>query len=153
MAAFTADDPGDREAFDNHRRRVLSNPENTFLAIISDGELVGTIGCYRWDGATEVTYWVARPRWGEGIATRALFLLLEDLSARPLRARAASDNVASLRVLEKAGFGVLGTMFSYAPAEGRKSKRPYWNSIDVLSHLQVGEDVKGLIVAERRQGH
>lgn len=118
MAAFTADDPGDREAFDNHRRRVLSNPENTFLAIISDGELVGTIGCYRWDGATEVTYWVARPRWGEGIATRALFLLLEDLSARPLRARAASDNVASLRVLEKAGFGVLGTMFSYAPGRG-----------------------------------
>jgi RimJ/RimL family protein N-acetyltransferase len=37
---------------------------------------------------------------------------------RPLHARAASDNVASLMVLQKAGFNIIGTENSFAP--GRK---------------------------------
>jgi RimJ/RimL family protein N-acetyltransferase len=45
---------------------------------------------------TEVTYWIDRACWGQGIATRALGLLLEEISVRPIRARAASDNVGSL---------------------------------------------------------
>ena len=118
MAAFTAEEPGDRRAFDDHMRRVLSNPENTFVAIELGGEMVGTIGCYPSDGVMEVTYWVDRERWGEGIASSALELLLQDRPMRPVRARAASDNAASLRVLEKAGFRVQGTTVSYAPGRG-----------------------------------
>ena len=38
------------------------------------------------------------------------------MSARPLYARAASDNVGSLRVLQKAGFQAIGTVYSFAPA-------------------------------------
>ena len=53
---------------------------------------------------------------GRGIASRALELLLDLVPARPLYARAASDNAASLRVLEKAGFQVIGTENSFAPA-------------------------------------
>lgn len=41
------------------------------------------------------------------------------LDARPLHARAASDNTGSLRVLQKSGFKVIGTENSYAP--GRNS--------------------------------
>lgn len=48
--------------------------------------------------------------------TTALFL--ETVAVRPLYARAASDNVASLRVLQKAGFIVTGTEVSHAPARG-----------------------------------
>lgn len=33
-----------------------------------------------------------------------------------MHARAASDNLGSLRVLRKAGFTVVGTEISYAPA-------------------------------------
>ena len=40
-------------------------------------------------------------------------------TARPLYARAASDNVASLKVLQKAGFNIMGTENSYAPARKR----------------------------------
>jgi RimJ/RimL family protein N-acetyltransferase len=40
------------------------------------------------------------------------------LCDRPLHARAASDNRGSLRVLERAGFTVVGTEVSYANARG-----------------------------------
>ena len=50
------------------------------------------------------------------MASRALMLLLEEVAIRPLHARAASDNLGSLRVLEKAGFKVTGTERSFAQA-------------------------------------
>jgi RimJ/RimL family protein N-acetyltransferase len=116
MAAFTAEDPNDRNAFDTHMAKIMSSPENTFLAIIQDSRLVGTIASYPSEGAIEVTYWIERTFWGRGIATQALGLLLEEIRVRPIRARAASDNAASLRVLQKAGFHPIGTEVSFAPA-------------------------------------
>lgn len=118
MAAFTARDPGDRPAFDAHMAKIMATPENQVLAIVRDGRLVGTVGSYPFEGATEVTYWIDRACWGQGIATQALRLLLEQISVRPLRARAASDNAGSLRVLEKAGFRPIGTDTGFAAARG-----------------------------------
>jgi RimJ/RimL family protein N-acetyltransferase len=118
MAAFTAQDPSDRRAFDAHMATILASSENWFRAIISDSGLVGTIASYVSEGATEVTYWIDRTCWGQGIATRALGLLLEEIGVRPLRARAASDNAGSLRVLQKAGFQPIGTVVSFAPGRG-----------------------------------
>jgi RimJ/RimL family protein N-acetyltransferase len=114
MAAFTAEDPNDRSAFDAHMAKILSS-ENTLLAVTLDSRLVGIVGSYVSEGATEVTYWIDRTFWGQGIATRALRLLLEGISVRPIRARAASDNAGSLRVLQKAGFRPIGTEVAYAP--------------------------------------
>jgi RimJ/RimL family protein N-acetyltransferase len=68
------------------------------------------------DGQTEVTYWIDRAVWGRGIASRALALFLDVVRSRPMYARAASDHVGSLRVLHKAGFRVIGTEVSFAPA-------------------------------------
>jgi RimJ/RimL family protein N-acetyltransferase len=115
MAAFTAEDPGDRGAFDAHMAKIMASAENRVRAIVRDARLVGTISSYPSEGATEVTYWVDRACWGQGIATRALSLLLEEIWVRPLRARAASDSAASLRVLQKAGFRPIGTEMSFAP--------------------------------------
>jgi RimJ/RimL family protein N-acetyltransferase len=115
MAAFTPEDPSDRNAFDVHMATVMSSSENLFRAIIRDSRLVGTIASYISEGTTEVTYWIDRTCWGQGVATRALSLLLEEISLRPIRARAASDNVGSLRVLHKAGFHSIGTEVSFAP--------------------------------------
>jgi RimJ/RimL family protein N-acetyltransferase len=120
MAAFTADDPNDRGAFDAHMAKIMSSSEVTLRAIIRDSQLVGTIGSYISDGVTEVTYWIDRTCWGQGIATQALSLLLEEISVRPVRARAASDNDASLRVLQKVGFRPVGTEMSFAPARAAK---------------------------------
>lgn len=115
MAAFTHEDPSDRGAFDSHMAKIMSSSENKLRAIIRDSRLVGTISSYPSEGATEVTYWIDRTCWGQGIATRALSLLLEEISVRPIRARAASDNAGSLRVLHKVGFRPIGTEVSYAP--------------------------------------
>ncbi len=120
MAAFTRPDPDDRRAFDTHMARVLNSPVNTFLAVTYDGDLAGSVSAFELDGQTEVTYWVRRPAWGRGIASRALLLLLDRVPVRPLYARAASDNVASLRVLQKAGIRRIGTEVSFAPARNAK---------------------------------
>jgi RimJ/RimL family protein N-acetyltransferase len=119
MAAFTAENPDDRLAFDAHMARVRSSPDTTTRAIICDGQLVGSIASFGSGDQTEVTYWIGRPAWGREIASQALELLLTLVPARPLHARAASENIASLRVLQKAGFNIIGTENSYAP--GRNS--------------------------------
>jgi RimJ/RimL family protein N-acetyltransferase len=115
MAAFTAEDPSDRAAFDAHMAKIMSAPENRLRAIVRDSRLVGTVASYPSGGATEVTYWIDRGCWGQGIATRALGLLLAEITERPIRARAASDNAGSLRVLSKAGFRAIATEVSFAP--------------------------------------
>ena len=118
MAAFTPDDPHDRPRFDAHMAKVLSSPEITHRAITCDGALVGSIASFVIEGQTEITYWIDRAAWGRGIASRAVALLLELVRERPLHARAASDNAASLRVLQKAGFRVIGTDVGFASARG-----------------------------------
>jgi hypothetical protein len=115
MAAFTAEDPGNRGAFDAHMAKVRSSPGITMRAVTCDGQLVGSIASFVVEGQTEVTYWIDRAAWGRGIASRALTLLLDLVPARPLHARAASDNAGSLRVLQKAGFKAIGTEISFAP--------------------------------------
>ncbi|KOV81247.1 GNAT family N-acetyltransferase [Nocardia sp. NRRL S-836] len=120
MAAFTAADPDDRAAFDAHMRKVLSTPDVTNRAVLADGRFVGTIASFVVEGDTEVTYWIDRSAWGQGVASRALALLLEIVPVRPVYGRAASDNAASLRVLRKAGFEVVGTDVGYA--NGRKGE-------------------------------
>lgn len=118
MAAFTAQDPDDREAFDRWLDRLLEAPDITYRAITSDGELVGSISAFPMDDVVEVSYGVRVDRWGQGIASAALALLLEDVHIRPLYARAVSDNVASLRVLTKCGFVPVGTEMAFAPGRG-----------------------------------
>jgi RimJ/RimL family protein N-acetyltransferase len=116
MAAFTAEDPEDRAAFDAHMSRIRANPETLNQVILGDGVVVGSIASFVLNGDTEITYWVDRGAWGQGVAGRAVALLLEQVTTRPLHARAASDNAGSLRVLTRAGFRVVGTDVGYANA-------------------------------------
>ncbi|WP_434453108.1 GNAT family N-acetyltransferase [Lentzea sp. E54] len=116
MAAFTTEDPDDRAAFDAHTRRNLANPETTNRVIVADGRVVGSIASFVIEGDTEITYWVDRAVWGQGVAGRAVALLLDEVTVRPLHARVASDNAGSLRVLTRAGFEIVGTDVGYAAA-------------------------------------
>ncbi|WP_033338198.1 GNAT family N-acetyltransferase [Catenuloplanes japonicus] len=118
MAAFTAKDPGDRAAFDAHMARIRASPDADNRAVTLDGRLVGSIAAFVLDGDTEVTYWIDRSFWGQGIASRALALLLDSVPVRPVLARAASDNAGSLAVLRRAGFTVIGTDTGFANARG-----------------------------------
>jgi RimJ/RimL family protein N-acetyltransferase len=120
MAAFTADDPDDRAAFDAHMARIRSSPDLIQRAVTRDGQLVGSVGSFVMDGRQEVTYWIDRTAWGAGIATQALALLLDLVPVRPIYARVASDNAGSMRVLQKSGFAIIGTEVGFAPARQRE---------------------------------
>ena len=120
MAAFTAEDQTDRRAFLNRMSRLRADTSVSYRVIDVDGAIAGTIASFRIDNQTEVTYWVDRTQWGKGIASAALQILLAETAERPLYARAASDNVGSLRVLEKAGFRRVGVNRDFAPGRGEE---------------------------------
>ena len=118
MAAFTPEDPGDREAFDAHWRRILESKAVTMCSVIVHGEVAGNIGSYESDSGREVTYWIGRPFWGTGIATEALRQFLEIDSHRPIYARVVTDNLRSIGVLESNGFVVSRTEEGFAHGRG-----------------------------------
>ena len=119
MAAFTAKDPTDRAAFMAHWQRILASPTVIVRTVVVDGAIVGSVLSYEEDGRPEVSYWLGKPYWGQGIATRALAAFLADVNrTRPIYARAAKDNVGSLRVLAKCGFAIVGADKGYANARG-----------------------------------
>jgi RimJ/RimL family protein N-acetyltransferase len=106
MAAFPA---RDEEAFTTHWRKILADERNTTKTIVFEGEVAGNISAFDRDGKREVGYWIGREFWGKGLATKALAELLEHETERPLYARVATANPASVRVLEKCGFSLVGT--------------------------------------------
>ena len=118
MAAFTSADPNDRAAFDAHWARITSDVGIVNRTIEFGGVVVGHVASFEQGGEREVTYWIDRSRWGRGIATRTLRLFLAELPARPLHARAAADNAASIRVLKNCGFVVSGSDRGFASARG-----------------------------------
>ena len=129
MAAFVSRDPSDRDAFLKHWRRVLGDPSCTIKAIVRNGEVVGSVGSFLWEGKPQVTYWIGKQYWGQGIATRALAEFVRDLKTRPLYASAARDNAASIRVLEKCGFTICGSAKAFAGARGEENE-------EVMLHLE-----------------
>jgi RimJ/RimL family protein N-acetyltransferase len=119
MAAFTVPDPSDRAAFLARWQRILANPAIITRTIVVDGAVVGHILKFEMNNQPEVSYWIDKSYWNRGIATAALRLFLKQVTVRPLYARAAKDNTASVRVLEKCGFVITGhdTGFANARAE------------------------------------
>lgn len=118
MAAFTAKEPSNRAAFDAHWAWIMANETGLNRIIVADGEIAGSVQSYEDEGHPEVTYWLGREFWGRGIATAALAAFLNEQTVRPIYARAATDNIASLRVLQKCGFSIIGQDRGFANARG-----------------------------------
>ena len=108
MAAFTSPEFDDRTSFERRWARLRSDSSTTNRVIEIDGRVVGHIASFDLEDRREVTYWIGREDWGRGIATRALQEFLQLEATRPLYAGAASDNAASIRVLTKCGFVIVG---------------------------------------------
>ena len=99
--------PRDRDAFTAHWARILGDPTVVVKTIVvDDGAVAGHVVAFERDGKREVGYWLGRPFWGRGIATRALDEFLRVVTERPLHAVVAVENRASIRVLEKCGFTI-----------------------------------------------
>ena len=118
MAAFTAENPADRDAFSAHWNKILGDGTATNKTILFAGQVVGHIASFERWGKPEVSYWIGKEYWGKGLATRALSEFLRQVKVRPVYARAAKDNTASLRVLEKCGFEISGEDKGFSHARG-----------------------------------
>lgn len=120
MAAFTSGDPADRDAFMARWAMILSDDTITKKTVLHNGQVVGHVVSFAQFGEREVGYWIGREHWGKGIATAALSAFLRHIQVRPLYARAARDNIASIRVLEKCGFAITGEDRGFAEARGEE---------------------------------
>ncbi len=118
MAAFTSRDPSDRQAFDLHWAKIMSDDTVINKTILYNGEIAGNIAKFIMFGQPEIGYWIGKEFWGKGIATQALKAFLQVVTMRPLYAAAAKDNVGSLRVLQKCGFVITGYDQAFAEARG-----------------------------------
>lgn len=99
--------PAQREAFMARWRGLLNRPNAPIMTITASGQVVGYVALFQRKNLPEVSYELGRPHWGNGFATAALRQFLCDIPVRPIYARAAKGNAASMRVLEKCGFTVV----------------------------------------------
>jgi RimJ/RimL family protein N-acetyltransferase len=118
MAAFTGKDAANRAAFMTLWERLLRDDSVVKKTILLGEQVAGSIASFGSMSMREVTYWIAREHWGKGVATEALGALLKVERTRPLFARAATDNVGSIRVLEKCGFRIVRHERGFADARG-----------------------------------
>lgn len=127
MAAFTSKDPKDKEAYVTKWKRLLHEPSVHMQTIMLGDKIVGTVVKFEMEGDAEITYALGKEYWGKGIASKALqeFLLLE--KKRPIYGHAATDNLGSIKVLEKCGFKFICKETGFANARGKKIEKViYW---------------------------
>ncbi len=97
------------KAFIEH---ATQNDPPNILAIEVNGQAAGGIGIHPqpdiYRKNAELGYWLAEPFWGQGIITRAIPQMVsyafEHWDTTRISARPFGTNLASQRVLEKAGF-------------------------------------------------
>jgi len=108
------------------QKTSADHADNVF-AIVVDGKAVGGIGFHRGTDVHRLTatigYWLGEAYWGRGIATEALRAVTEYALANHDFARIEAHvfewNLASARVLEKAGYAREARMRKRVTKEGK----------------------------------
>ena len=123
---------------------MLSADKNeTFaFAIMVDDKVVGSIGIFRQGNihsqTAELGYYIAEEYWGKGIMTEAVKQICEyvfgDSDIIRIYAEPFAYNIASCRVLEKAGFQYEGTLRSNAVKNSKV--------IDMKMYSLLKEEIK-----------
>jgi RimJ/RimL family protein N-acetyltransferase len=116
LAAFTPKDPTDKIAYMTKFKRLLEDPTITMKTIIVDRQIAGSVAKFLMEDDAEITYWIDRKFWGQGVASAALKDFLSIENTRPIFGRVAFDNYGSQKVLEKCGFEKIGTDKGFANA-------------------------------------
>lgn len=106
---------------------VASHHPRVHFALATKTEAIGGIGIEIGEDVHRLTaelgYWLAEPYWGRGIATSAVLAITEYcfqyFSLKRIYAESYSTNLASHRVLEKAGFVLEGTMRANVIKKGK----------------------------------
>jgi RimJ/RimL family protein N-acetyltransferase len=116
LAAFTAKDPSDKTAYMEKYTKFLTDPTIHTRTIKVNGVIAGSVAKFVMEGDAEITYWIGRSFWGQGVATTALEAFLKMEQTRPIYGRVAFDNYGSQKVLEKCGFVKTGMDKGFANA-------------------------------------
>ncbi|SDJ11280.1 GNAT family N-acetyltransferase [Chryseobacterium jejuense] len=116
QAAFTSKDSQNKEAYLAKYTQLLDEPTVNNQTIIVDSTIAGSIAKFVIEGDAEITYWIDKKFWGQGVATTALKDLLTLEKTRPIFGRVAFDNLGSQKVLENCGFIRIGTDKGFANA-------------------------------------
>ena len=104
------------EALEDYRKTLLPNARSYGKTVITDGRYIGDIWCYCIDVHEQPNAMLSfcifeKAYWSRGIATKAVAMFLKEVRAKyelgTIGAFAFSENVASIRVLEKNGFAAL----------------------------------------------
>jgi len=119
-------------------RHATSSIRPGNFAVEVDGEAVGGVGFVPGTDverySAEVGYWLGESLWGRGIATEALKLVTGYCfgSEHLLRCFAVpfASNVASVRVLEKAGYSLEGILRSSSVKAGRPRDQAMYSRIN-----------------------
>ena len=95
-----------------------------FVIILKD-EVIGGIGLERHDlSPFDLGYWIASRHWNKGIATEAVFAIIdfahEQLAASRITASCHEENQRSEKVLLKANFSRVGIGLRFSTALGKK---------------------------------
>jgi len=120
----------------------LGDGDGASFLVAVDGEPVGTVGFsevnYAWS-TTEVGYWVAPDRQGNGYATDAtretVDYAFDELGLAKVSAHALAHNEASRRVLEKVGFTQEGVLRGEAFVDGER--------VDLVRYGLLADDREG----------
>ena len=106
---------------------VTSQSPRTIFAIANENEAIGSIGLmighdvHRF--TAELGYWLAEPFWGKGIMTSAVAAItefgFETLELNRIYAEPYTPNLASARLLEKAGYSLEGTLRASVVKDGQ----------------------------------
>ena len=116
LAAFMPKDYNDRDAYMKKYHKLLADENINNQTILVDGVIAGSVAKFIMEGDAEITYWINKPYWGQGVATTALRQFLTIENTRPIFGRVAFDNIGSQRVLEKCGFVKIATDHGFASA-------------------------------------
>jgi RimJ/RimL family protein N-acetyltransferase len=107
--------PSDARAFVDHVRAAAAAGSAVTLSISpldAKGDLLGVVALHGLETAPELGYWLARPYWGQGIMTEAVWAMLahvyETLRVDVIHSGAFKGNDASLAIQRRMGFATVG---------------------------------------------
>lgn len=132
---------------------LSADTNETFaFAITIDNKVIGSIGAFRQANihrqTAELGYYIAEEYWGKGIMTEAVKQICEYVFTKSdiirIYAEPFAYNIASCRVLEKAGFQYEGTLRNNAVKNGKVIDMKMYSKIKELSAeiLWQSTDVK-----------
>ena len=130
LAAFTPKDPNDKAAYIEKYSKFLTDPTINMQTIKVNDVIAGSISKFVMENDAEITYWIDRKFWGQGIATTALKDFLKIEKSRPIYGRVAFDNYGSQKVLEKCGFVKIGKDKGFANARQTEIEEYIYRLLD-----------------------